>query len=52
VLAGDTAALARALQAIDDEVVDEAIGGAAEVRRRYRWPSDEVRAFYTSLLDG
>ena len=50
--AGDVKSLAAALAAVDDDLVAEAAAGVAEVRRRYRWPSDDVRAFYASLLDG
>ncbi|MEA3501528.1 MAG: glycosyltransferase, partial [Actinomycetota bacterium] len=50
--AGDTEALARALESIDNALVEEAVEGAADVRSRFQWPTDEVRAFYASLLDG
>ncbi|MCJ7779297.1 MAG: glycosyltransferase, partial [Acidimicrobiia bacterium] len=50
--AGDIEALAEAFESIGDGFVEEAIEGAADVRNRYRWPADEVRAFYSSLLDG
>ena len=49
--AGDVGALARALDSIDAVLAEEAVEGVGDVRRQFRWPSDEVRAFYVSLLE-
>ncbi len=50
--AGDEDALSEALAAIDAELLEAALRGVTDVRTRYRWPSDDVRSFYESLLDG
>jgi len=48
----DPKALAGALAAVDETLRATARNGADEVRRSYRWPADEVRAYYASLLPG
>jgi glycosyltransferase involved in cell wall biosynthesis len=46
----DREALAAALVAVDAELQSDARDGVEEVRRRFRWPDEEVREFYASLL--
>ncbi len=50
---GDAGALASALDRViaGDGTAASARAGAAAVRRDHRWPTEEVRAFYASLLD-
>lgn len=50
---GDEAALAAAIESAlgDETLLMQARVAAGEVRRRFTWPADEVRAFYRSLLD-
>ncbi|MEA2023395.1 MAG: glycosyltransferase [Actinomycetota bacterium] len=48
---GGVAALANALVAVDEDAIAAASAGAPEVRRRFRWPADEVRTLYASLID-
>jgi glycosyltransferase involved in cell wall biosynthesis len=46
----DRAAMAAALKGADANLTKAALEGADEVRRRFRWPAEAVRAFYDSLL--
>lgn len=45
---GDVEALASAISAAlgDEALARAALTGAGEIRRRYRWPADDVRRFY------
>jgi glycosyltransferase involved in cell wall biosynthesis len=49
---GDVEAMGKAIEdAVRPEAKAVAVSQASEVRRRFRWPEDEVRAFYLGLID-
>jgi len=50
--AGSVEALAEALASVDETLIAAAVDGATDVRVRFRWPADDVRAFYRSLVAG
>jgi glycosyltransferase involved in cell wall biosynthesis len=50
--AGDVAAMASAIrEAIRPEVRAAALAQASFIRRRFQWPEEEVRSFYSALVD-
>jgi glycosyltransferase involved in cell wall biosynthesis len=49
---GDAIAMARAIEeAIQPGARVKAMAQAAELRRSFRWPEEEVRSFYSGLID-
>jgi glycosyltransferase involved in cell wall biosynthesis len=46
---GDVTELAGALRADRVALATDAMAGAANIRRQFTWPEDDVRAFYSSL---
>lgn len=48
---GSATHLSEALGSVDGSVAAQALEGASAVRRDYRWPAVEVRAFYASLAE-
>jgi glycosyltransferase involved in cell wall biosynthesis len=46
---GDVARLAAALRTQPTALAADALQGATDIRSQFRWPEDDVRAFYASL---